>query len=188
VSEIKEFVERRFSSALDMVKRKRLNEKSPILDIYEETLIYDYTIEGYEQLNEDLRDEKENKYEKYLNLSLDKLPNYKGVVYRGTELSKSQLNRYKQALETEDSIIEKSFTSTSKSILVANQYSCANTIFSIISKTGKDIELYSFYGSLTSQNEKEILFKSKSVFEVLEVYESDQITRITLEEKQIIDE
>lgn len=48
---------------------------------------------------------------------------------------------------------------------------------SIISKTGKEIAAYSKYNY-----EQEVLFKSKSTFNVLSVDESERIIEIILEE------
>jgi len=129
-----------------------------------------------------LRDGKNKKYAKHLNSALDKLPNHKGMVYRGTKLSKSQLEKYKQSLKNATTITEKPFTSTSTSISTANQYSKANTIFTIFSQTGKKIEDYTYYGKTHPQNEKEVLFKSNTTFKVLHIDESDSTTKIFLEE------
>jgi len=51
-----------------------------------------------------------------------------------------------------------------------------------MSKTGKEIEEFSFFGNKSPQNEKEVLFKSKTQFRVLEVNESDTVIKIMLEE------
>ena len=142
---LKEYVERRLSLELEQVKKKRKNNPSSELNVYEETLIYHYTIEGYERLNEDLISEKENEYEKYLNEALDKLPNYREITHRGVELSQSQIERYKNAFKNNGKIIESAFISSSKSQLTANEYSKASVIMSIISKTGKEIAAYSKY-------------------------------------------
>ncbi len=174
---LKEYVERRLSVELEQVRKKRRNNPSNELNVYEETLIYYYTIEGYEKLNEDLINGKENEYEKYLNEVLDKLPNYEEIVHRGIELSQRQIERYKSAFRNNDKIIELAFTSSSKSQLTANEYSRASVIMSIISKTGKEIEMYSKY-----DYEQEVLFKSKSAFQVLSVDESERIVEIILEE------
>ncbi len=174
---LKEYVEQRLSWELEQVKKKRANNLSNELNVYEETLIYYYTIEGYEQLNKDLIEGKENEYEKYLNQVLAKLPNYEETVYRGVELSQRQIERYKTAFKNNSKIIESAFVSSSKSQLIANEHSKANVIMTIISKTGKEITIYSKY-----DYEQEVLFKSKSAFHVLSVDESEPIINIILEE------
>jgi len=179
---LKEYVEKRLSSELEIIQRKRSRKPLQELNIYEETLIYYYTIDGYEKLNEDLREGKENSYEIFLNAALDKLSDYVGIVYRGIELTKNQIESLKIAEIENKEITEQAFVSSSKSLLIAKQYSRANTEVSIISKTGKEIEKYSFYGVDNPQNEQEVLFKSKTKFSVLGVDESEDITKIVLEE------
>mgnify|MGYP000539145833 CR=1 FL=1 len=179
--DVKEFVENKLQSSLIEIKRRAnvgLNE----LNVYEEVLIYYYSKEGYEPINENLRDDNNDIHEAYLNQTLSKLKDYKSIVYRGAKLSKTQINIYKKAEKDDTIITEKAFTSTSKSILTANQYSKANTVFTIMSKTGKEIEEFSFFGNKSPQNEKEVLFKSKTQFRVLEVNESDTVIKIMLEE------
>ncbi len=133
-------------------------------------------------MNEDLRDGKDNKYERYLNQALEKLPNYEEESYRGVALSQTKIDFYKKAEENDNEITEPAFISSSKSMRVAQSFSRGNTIFIIASKTGKEIEQFSFYGSQSPQNEKEVLFKSKSKFRVIKVNDSQNITLISLEE------
>jgi len=110
------------------------------------------------------------------------LPNYKEIVHRGVALTKSKIEYYKIAKIRDENITESAFVSSSKSLSIANQYSKASAIISIVSKTGKEIEKYSCYGLDHPQNEKEVLFKSKTMFSVLEVDDSEDIIKIILEE------
>ena len=139
-----------------------------------------YTTTGYENINEKLRDGKEDEYEKHLNNTLDKLPNFQDVVYRGANLTPKQIDRYLNSEKKNLPITEKAFTSTTTSIYIANLY--GNTIFSILSKTGKKIEALSCYGTNSPQNEREVLFKSNTKFSVLEVEKTRNKFKITLEE------
>lgn len=177
---LEEFVQKRFPYLLQKVERDNIGVSITELNVHEKTLIYYYSIEGYEQLNEDLREGKINEYEVYLNEALDKLPDYKRVVFRGAYLSKSQIDIYKKAFYEGDTVIKQAFVSASQSYLIAQQFSKSSVIFEIESRTGKAIGQLSFYQD--SQNEREILFKSKCEFEVLEIDESQHFTTIFLEE------
>jgi len=182
VKSTEEFVKQRLPDFLQKVEKNKIGEDISELNIYEKTLIYYYSIEGYEQLNEDLRDGKDSVYGNYLNQALEKLPNYEEESYRGVSLSPTKIDFYKKAAENDDEIIEPAFFSSSKSMRTAQSYSRGNTVFIIASKTGKEIEQLSFYGSQNPQNEKEVLFKSKSKFKVIRVNDSQNITLISLEE------
>jgi len=50
---LKEYVENKLSFELEKVQKRRIDKPLTELSIYEETLIYYYSIDGYEQLNED---------------------------------------------------------------------------------------------------------------------------------------
>jgi len=182
VKSTEEFVKQRLPDFLQKVEKNKIGEDISELNIYEKTLIYYYSIEGYEQLNEDLRDGKDSVYGNYLNQALEKLPNYEEESYRGVSLSPTKIDFYKKVAENDDEIIEPAFFSSSKSMRTAQSYSRGNTVFIIASKTGKEIEQLSFYGSQNPQNEKEVLFKSKSKFKVIRVNDSQNITLISLEE------
>ena len=78
-------------------------------------------------------------------------------------------------------LVEHSFISTSKSIGIASMYgkSCQ---FTIIRRTGKEIEEFTKYGVHNGQNEKEILFRPNRRFTVLEVTKLEDGTLILMEE------
>lgn len=95
---------------------------------YEKTLIYKYTGEGYDSLNEKLREGKQDEYEDQLNRFFDKLPNFEGVVYRGINLASKQIATYQSAEKNNSIIVEKAFTSSTASVITATLY--GNTIFS----------------------------------------------------------
>ncbi len=180
--EIEKFVKARYPGALQEVIRQNIGEELPFLSIYEKTLVYEYTNEGYENLNETLWAGKESEFERYLNAVLDKLPDYVGVVHRGTVLTKNEVERYILAFEQNSLITEPAFTSASKSILTAGVFSKGKVLFQIFSKSGKEIDTLSFYGRRSEQDEKEVLFKSKTQFLVGEVRVEGEKIFITLVE------
>jgi hypothetical protein len=114
--------------------------------------------------------------------TLQKLPDYQNVVFRGSKLNKSQKQRYKDAFHNDRLIQEHHFLSTSQSEIIANLFSKGDTFFTIFSKTGKQIEKFSKFGLYSGQNEKEVLFFPNTIFEVLDVSENDSKTVIILEE------
>jgi hypothetical protein len=87
-----------------------------------------------------------------------------------------QIEVYRQALIAGNTVTEHAFISTSKSELVARMFN-GNTVFQMISKTGKEIESISRYPI-----EKEILFCKNTAFNVLNVTQQDGITLIIMEE------
>jgi hypothetical protein len=179
---LNKFVDSRYSADLKAVKANQIGASLNHLSFHEKTLVYKYTLDAFEDLNEDLRAGKMPEFELYLNYILGKLPNFKDVVYRGCVLSKAQINRYKTAVEKKEPLVELGFTSASKSRQVAEMFSKGNTIFRIISKTGKSIEALSFHGIQSPLNEREVLFKSRTSFKALGLKDENSKIIITLEE------
>lgn len=109
---------------------------------------------------------------------LEKMPDFKGTVYRGTNLSKEDVDKY--VIGKED-ISEPAFTSTSRSEGVASKYSKGNhiaVIFEIASKHGKSVETISQF-----KEEQEVIFKPGTQFKVTSrIQSSDGSMRIGLEE------
>ncbi len=152
---ISDFVQRHLSFALQEVQKQDLSDE--VLNIYEIALIYHYSDSGYEHLNENLIKNKgviTTDYEQFLAGTLQKLPSFQNAVFRGTTLDKSRKQRYIKALSTNKVIQEYSFLSTSTSEIVANLFSKGDTLFTIFSKTGKQIEKFSKFGLYSGQNEK----------------------------------
>lgn len=173
-SEVQLFVESNFNNQLQEFLTKKLGQGITSLDDYQKTLIYDYTKNGHETLNDQLLsgkvDERHSYYCGFLNEALDDLFDLEGIVFRGVNLSENQIDRYRTAKENNDIIVEPAFTSTSTSNLVAEGYSKGKVIFEIISLHGKLIEDISYYGSTNpASNEKEVLFKSETKFKVLNI-------------------
>ncbi|MDO4763847.1 MAG: ADP-ribosyltransferase [Flavobacteriaceae bacterium] len=111
---------------------------------------------------------------KVINSGLDKLKTYKGMVFRGADLSPEAINDYKKALETGKTIIEKYYFSTSSE---EEKSFTKNTKYRVLSKRGKMIEEISQFSS-----EKEVLFKEGSKFKVKNIKEEKGITFIDMEE------
>lgn len=94
------------------------------LSIYEKALIYKYSNDGYEDLNENLRVSKgrTTDYGRLLNQCLNKLLNFGGLVHRCVNLTTAELQVYIDAEHQNIVVIEYPFISTSKSELTAHSY------------------------------------------------------------------
>lgn len=160
--------------------------KEPKLNNQQKALVFGYTKNDvYSDMNKFLRKETFyrpsseytsflNSYSKTLNDSLKKLPSYKGVVYRGTNLKENVLDKYRKAYKSKKSIVEQQFLSTSKSVSMAFQ---GNVQFIINSKKGKSIKHLSGF-----INEDEVLFNVKSKFKINKILEQDGKVKIFMEE------
>lgn len=168
---------------LDIVNSKR-NEDTPGLTSFEKAIIYKYSNDGYESLNQALRkglSNSEHEFGSLLAAALDKLDSYSGLVYRNVNLAFKEIEFYREALNQNQLVTEYPFISTSRSVLVANSYN-GNVLFKIYSKSGKNIEKISKFGIYGAQNEKEVLFKPFTTFEVLEIEVIATQTQIIMEE------
>ncbi|MFN8354147.1 MAG: hypothetical protein U0Y10_06875 [Spirosomataceae bacterium] len=105
-----------------------------VLGIYEITLIYHYTESVYENTNEVLPQNKgiiTTPYAQFLADTLQKLPDYQNVVFRGATLLTSQKQRYIATNKENILVTEPLFLSTSRSEIIANLFSKGNTLFTI---------------------------------------------------------
>lgn len=159
---------------LQELREIRTSERMNVLkelSVYEKAIIFKYSDDGYESLNEKLREsggENIPELGMLLNECLDKLPNYYGYVYRGCELTKSELDVYILKYNNKETISEYSFLSTSKRRGIAYEYCRGkyNVMFEILCKHAKEIE------SIAKNSiEREVLFKNNSTFEVIRVDE-----------------
>lgn len=115
-------------------------------------------------------------FDEFLDRGLSKLPNYSGRVHRGTALPESYvLSKYQNAFKNGTKVSEEAYSSTSKVEDFLKDYMTrnvnpgdVNVIFRIESKTGKDIERISNFGSSfpANVNHKEVLFKPGVEFKV----------------------
>jgi hypothetical protein len=153
------------------------------LSPYEKALIYNYTKEGYKSINEALRENTGKRLpveSQLLKAALKKLPDHRGVVYRSVDLSRKQINSYKNAVG--DVIKESTFISSSRSPLIARMLPSFTAKFSIISKHGKSVESISYMGLYNPPNEEEVLFAAGTSFRVLDVTDKEEYVLITMEE------
>ncbi|NBQ92182.1 MAG: hypothetical protein EBT96_12560, partial [Betaproteobacteria bacterium] len=144
--------------------------------LMEQTAIHDYTTVGgtvcFREINGWLRNPKGKllhadvvkKKVALIKSGLAKLPDHQGEVYRGTHLTKEQLEAYSVGKK----LVEAAFTSTSRSIKMGQSYADLGTdgdgvhvLFVIESKHGKSIENYSAFRA-----EQEVLFTAGTAFEV----------------------
>ena len=135
----------------------------PELNIFEKAIIYKYSEDGYQDLNERLRISNGANmpiFGKLLSECLDKLPNFSDNIYRGVDLTTDEYSRYLEAYINDEIINEPFFISTSRSILVGNQF--GNIHFEIFCQTGKNIESVAKHPM-----EKEILLGNNCKFRVV---------------------
>jgi len=185
IKKVKNFVRKYFYALVNEFNNRDYQDVILNLSVEEKVLIYKYTYDGYESLNEEIRDNKLSDFnEEYKNLlikTLDKLPDFIGIVYRNVNLTKNELEVYENSLKNNVPIKEFAFVSTTKSKLIANQFG-GDTFFIIISRSGKSVEEISYFGTGHPLNEKEVLFKCYTKFQVLEVTKLDTKTLIIMEE------
>lgn len=158
------------------------------LSVEESALIYSYTTPDYYLIiNRANRGEIEmdtliSEYTRALNSALDKLPNYNETVYKGMDIKfpDSELKTILQALILDDLYEVKGFYSTSKNLNIADlrwKGKEVKVIFTIKSKTGKDIEKLAWINPITKENLEEVLFKHPSKYKVKK-YTLDKSTKI----------
>lgn len=184
MNKVKRYVEKYLSKEKHDITYIPVSNSQSGLSLDERTLIYKYTEDGYENVNELLRetDGKQNsEYGMLLAQTLAKLPDYEDVVYRCADLSEFQLKKYIEAEANNSTLVEHSFVSASKSKFIAYAYG-RKCVFRIYSRTGKAIEEFAKYGLYTAQNEKEILFSPGKKFKVLDITNEADSVLITMEE------
>lgn len=148
--------------------------------------IFDYTGSGYKDLNAYLggfQKEKQAKFwEDYLcsyarvleDALAEKKTKYVGEVYRGVALKEKDIDLYRKALESGESIAGKTFQSCSTD---ANCAFRKNTQLIIQSRRGVSISDLSEF-----EDEHEVLFPPSAKFNVLDIKEDGGITYIKMEE------
>lgn len=108
----------------------------PELTLYEKAIIYKYSIDGYLEINKNLRFNKganTTSFGRLIAQSLEKLKSYTSIVYRKVQLSKSQQNIYKKSLTNDLHIKEPAFSSTTKIKDIAMLFP-GNNLFSLTQK------------------------------------------------------
>jgi hypothetical protein len=135
-SKLAKYVHEYLESELRSVSTGPVSLVESDLSIEERTLIYKYSEDGYEGANWSLRKslgQTHTQFGKFLETTLRKLPDYKGLVYRSANLSPAELDRYMQAFEKNTRLVEHFFISTSTSYDTANMFG-GNCKFEMIVK------------------------------------------------------
>jgi hypothetical protein len=162
-----EYANKYLENELKIIENSDRKIISPELTIFEKAIIYKYSEDGYQDLNEKLRISQGANipiFGKLLSECLDKLPNFLRNVYRSTNLTDEEYNRYLMANLNDKLIIESFFISASRSQLIGNQF--GNFRFEIFSQTGKCIESISKFS-----DEKEVVFNYNTTFKVVSISE-----------------
>jgi hypothetical protein len=183
-SELVRYVQEYLGQELRAVSSRTVELAQSILSLEEGALIYKYSEDGYEAVNSALRNssgETQTQMGKFLDMTIRKLPDYRGLVYRCANLNPRQLQTYIDACEKNSILVEHTFISTSASYSVANMFG-GNCKFEMISRSGKLIEKYAKYGTGSGQNEHEVLFRPNRKFRVLEVTKLIGHSLIVMEE------
>jgi hypothetical protein len=182
---VKKYVEKYLATELRAIQISGRVNELPELDDYEKAVIYKYTNDGYESLNEYLRvhnGQNTNQLGIFLETALRKLPDYLGVVFRGVHLSRHEINRYQNAQLTNSQICEISFLSASISFTIANSVPGINCLFVLNSKKGKAIEKIAKFRLYNPPNEQEVLFLCSTEFRILGMTKEPGYIMITMEE------
>ena len=178
MTNIEKYFEDRLKDEVCIVRRDYLTVL-PELNNLEKAVIYWYSDGGFIGINEILlesKGKKDSPLGEYLDLALSKLPNFEGITFRGTDLSRSEIRKYQQAFDDKIIITEHSFLSTSRLRNKANQYR-RTVMFEIFSKNGKLVEKVSKF-----VDEEEVLFRKNSNFRVLSIENKDSHVHIILRE------
>lgn len=108
--------------------------------------------------------------------ALNKLPAFKGTVYRGTKFKEADLYKATRAYKVGQTVTEQAFTSSSQSS--DNKYwSGANVRYVINSKSGRNIESVSKF-----PDEKEVLFAPQTEFKIIKSSNEDGVLTFYLDE------
>lgn len=130
-------------------------------------IAHQYTTGLFDKMNLALRTKMISKPLSYLvrrlDVTLDRMPLYKGIVYRGTDLPESIVRNLKVGNEFSDL----GFMSTSRLTGFSGAYK-----FIIISKTGRTIEDIS-----ASPDEYEVLFKRGTKFKITRLYSKEEYSK-----------
>src|SRR5665213_441760 len=105
------YVRAYLSSELEEVRNSSIVGIENGLTLYEKTIIYHYTKDGYASVNPALRGgTKRSELSALLERILKKLPDYVYEVHRTAFLGTSALERYHRALRTGNPVTELAFT------------------------------------------------------------------------------
>lgn len=151
----------------------------PNIENTELAALHHYTKQGgnYRQLNKQLNKGELTDFNaasaSLINKALASLPAFKGTVYRGSIMKRTE---YERLYTGKSEVTHNIFTSASKDAAVAWKFASyrepgkneVRVLFEIQSKNGRDISNISeFNGNFTPVDQKEILFKNGTRFKVI---------------------
>ena len=125
MSEIEIYARENLASEILVIEGTNRKKECPQLNTYHKAVIYKYSNDGFKDINEELRKSKGKAFSdfaKHLNIALNQLPNYDGLVYRKVHLTKQELTKYRNAFKNDKLLKEFTFTSTTKSRLIAMNF------------------------------------------------------------------
>lgn len=168
----------------------------PNIENTELAALHHYTKQGgnYRQLNKQLNKDELTDFNaasaSLINKALASLPAFKGTVYRGSIMKRTE---YERLYADKSEITHNIFTSASKDAVVAWKFASyrepskneVRVLFEIQSKNGRDISNISeFNGNFTPVDQKEILFKNGTRFRITGT-ETDIFGNIYLKLKEL---
>ncbi len=109
MNKLRQYVINNCAREFEEVKNRNRQVANNVLSPEEQTLIYKYTEDGYEGLNERLRKSKGknlSEFGKLLDKVIAKLPNYEDVIYRSVDLTDSELQKYIDAKENNAILVQ----------------------------------------------------------------------------------
>lgn len=118
-----------------------------------------------------------------LSTALNKLPDYKGSVYRGVKIPRDRQAEFLAKLQSGD-VSDKGFMSSSKSMKIAKTFAEGDdgVIIKIKSKKGKDISKWSTSMDALDVDEKEVVIMPGSKFRYAGVHKSKGTLVVSMEE------
>lgn len=168
----------------------------PNIENTELAALHHYTKQGgnYRQLNKQLNKGELTDFNaasaSLINKALASLPAFKGTVYRGSIMKRTE---YERLYAGKNEVTHNIFTSASKDAAVAWKFASyrepgkneVRVLFEIQSKNGRDISNISeFNGNFTPVDQKEILFKNGTRFKIIAT-ETDIFGNIYLKLKEL---
>jgi hypothetical protein len=115
VTKVEKYAKTYLPREIREIENSGRNSETHELTIFEKAVIYKYSNDGFEALNEQLRESKGKIYTEFgklLDAVLSKLPDYEGLVYRGGQLTSRELAAYQVAFDARGLISEPVFGST----------------------------------------------------------------------------
>lgn len=163
---IEEYATTYLKKEISIIENSHRKDVLTELTVFDKAIIYKYTEDGFDDLNEKLRTSKGKNIIPFgilLAECLDKLPDFIGTVFRSENLAKHEWEEYSLAFKNNSLITKHGFTSTSKSQLSANKF--GNYRFEIFVQKGKNIEKIAKY-----DDEKEVIIRYNTNFMVVSIF------------------